>query len=139
MTRRLPALLLLPAAVAVASGHVGDNNTHFRGEAGPYTIQVVVRHPGVVPGLADDRRDPLQAGLLGRPPPALAHDELVAVLTDGAHDDRLEQADLLDRVHELGHRLLLEHLAGLAGVRGDRGDGQLGKVRTLHRRQLRLL
>lgn len=40
-------------AIMVTSAHVGDNNTYFRGEAGPYTVQVVVRHPGVVPGLAD--------------------------------------------------------------------------------------
>ncbi len=47
--QRLPPLL---AMALVTSAHVGDNNTHFRGSAGPYTIQVVVRHPGVVPGLA---------------------------------------------------------------------------------------
>lgn len=44
----LPVLALL-----VFSGHVGDNNTYFVGEAGPWDVQVVVRHPGVVPGLAD--------------------------------------------------------------------------------------
>jgi hypothetical protein len=36
----------------LASAHIGDNNTHFRGTAGPYPVQVVIRHPGVVPGLA---------------------------------------------------------------------------------------
>ena len=40
-------------AALLLSGHVGDTNTHFRGSAGPYTVQVVVRHPGVVPGLAN--------------------------------------------------------------------------------------
>jgi hypothetical protein len=52
---RLSCLLPILATTLgafVASGHVGDNNTHFRGQAGPYTVQVVVRHPGVVPGLA---------------------------------------------------------------------------------------
>jgi hypothetical protein len=48
--RRLALPLL---ATLLLSGHVGDTNTHFRGSAGPYTVQVVVRHPGVVPGLAD--------------------------------------------------------------------------------------
>ena len=51
MKRR--ALLLPLVAMALLTGHVGDTNTHFRGNAGPYTVQVVVRHPGVVPGLAD--------------------------------------------------------------------------------------
>lgn len=54
MTRRAPARIVAIALGALlTSAHVGDNNTHFRGPAGPYTVQVVVRHPGVVPGLAD--------------------------------------------------------------------------------------
>lgn len=51
--RRALATAALVAAALVLSGHIGDNNTHYRGPAGPYTVQVVVRHPGVVPGLAD--------------------------------------------------------------------------------------
>jgi hypothetical protein len=39
--------------VVLFAAHIGDPNVHFRGPAGPYTVQVVVRHPGVVPGLAD--------------------------------------------------------------------------------------
>lgn len=54
LPRRRPALLaILLLAALVTSGHIGDSNTHFRGEAGPYTVRVTVRHPGVVPGLAD--------------------------------------------------------------------------------------
>jgi hypothetical protein len=45
--------LALGLALLVTSAHVGDRNTHFRGAAGPYEVHVVVRHPGVVPGLAD--------------------------------------------------------------------------------------
>jgi hypothetical protein len=41
------------ACVLLAAAHIGDHNAHYRGPAGPYTVQVVVRHPGVVPGLAD--------------------------------------------------------------------------------------
>lgn len=46
-------VLAVAAALVVTSAHIGDNNTHYRGPAGPYTVQVLVRHPGVVPGLAD--------------------------------------------------------------------------------------
>jgi hypothetical protein len=47
----LPAFVVL--AALASSAHVGDTNTHFRGDAGDWTVQVVIRHPGVVPGLAD--------------------------------------------------------------------------------------
>ena len=40
-------------AVAVSLAHVGSPDTIFEGQAGPYPIRVVVRTPGVVPGLAD--------------------------------------------------------------------------------------
>ena len=51
--RRLGRFLLLAAVVAVASAHVGSPDTVFEGAAGPYAVRVVVRLPGVVPGLAD--------------------------------------------------------------------------------------
>ena len=41
------------AAVAFSLGHVGSPDTIFEGQAGPYPVRVVVRTPGVVPGLAD--------------------------------------------------------------------------------------
>lgn len=44
-----PALLL----ALLLSAHIGDDNTYFTGFAGPWSVQVTVRHPGVVPGLAD--------------------------------------------------------------------------------------
>ena len=48
--------LLRSAAVStllvVASGHVGSPDTWFEGQAGPYPVRVVVKLPGVVPGLA---------------------------------------------------------------------------------------
>ena len=36
----------------VASAHVGSPDTHFEGSAGPYPVRVIIRTPGVVPGLA---------------------------------------------------------------------------------------
>jgi hypothetical protein len=35
------------------SAHIGSPDTWFVGTAGPYPVQVVVRAPGVIPGLAD--------------------------------------------------------------------------------------
>jgi hypothetical protein len=51
--RRLCGAAFAACTALVAAAHIGDTNTHFRGPAGPYTVQVIVRHPGVVPGLAD--------------------------------------------------------------------------------------
>ncbi|HEX9393177.1 MAG TPA: hypothetical protein VF923_00920, partial [Gemmatimonadales bacterium] len=53
MMRALGRFLLLTAVVAVASAHVGSPDTVFEGAAGPYSVRVVVRLPGVVPGLAE--------------------------------------------------------------------------------------
>ncbi len=36
----------------VAFAHVGSPDTYFEGVAGPYPVRVIVRSPGVVPGLA---------------------------------------------------------------------------------------
>ena len=67
--------------------HVGTSNAYFEGGAGPYTIRVIVRTPGVIPGLADitiritggDGVEqvsvrPLRSdvGLNGAPPPEVA-------------------------------------------------------------------
>src|ERR1043166_3061767 len=41
------------AAIAlVAAAHVGSPDTFFEGAAGPYPVRVIVKSPGVVPGLA---------------------------------------------------------------------------------------
>ncbi len=42
----------LAAAGAVAYAHVGTSNAYFDGAAGPYRVRVIVRTPGVIPGLA---------------------------------------------------------------------------------------
>lgn len=50
--RRFLLALGLTAVVLGVSGHVGSPDTWFQGNAGPYPVRVVVRLPGVVPGLA---------------------------------------------------------------------------------------
>jgi len=44
------AFLFLPSLLFA---HIGDQNVFFEGHAGPYPIRVVVRPPGVIPGLAE--------------------------------------------------------------------------------------
>jgi len=43
-------ILFLPL---LAHAHIGDQNVFFEGNAGPYPVRVVVRPPGVIPGLAE--------------------------------------------------------------------------------------
>ncbi len=46
------ATVVLAAVGVFTSGHLGSPDTWFQGNAGPYPVRVVVRLPGVVPGLA---------------------------------------------------------------------------------------
>ena len=81
------AAALLLALPAVLAAHVGTSNAYFDGGAGPYGIRVIVRTPGVIPGLAQatvrivtgdgvERVTvrPLRSdvGLAGAPPPDIA-------------------------------------------------------------------
>ena len=84
--------------------------------------QRLLERGGVV-GLADERRDGLEADPPGRPPAALARDQLVLVVADRAHQHRLEHADLADRVGERAERLLVEVVPRLEPVRPDRRHG----------------
>src|SRR5438309_157906 len=52
MKRTIGRLLTLGAVVLAASAHIGSPNTYFEGAAGSYPVRVIVRSPGVVPGLA---------------------------------------------------------------------------------------
>ncbi|HEV2749330.1 MAG TPA: hypothetical protein VGV12_02275 [Gemmatimonadales bacterium] len=52
MTRRGLRLAAVGAIVLISSAHVGSPDTYFEGTAGPYPVRVIVRSPGVVPGLA---------------------------------------------------------------------------------------
>ncbi len=83
----LLAGVLAAAGGVIASAHVGTSNAYFDGAAGPYGVRVIVRTPGVIPGLAQvtvrildgegvDRVTvrPLRSdvGLEGAPPPDAA-------------------------------------------------------------------
>src|SRR2546428_1051769 len=52
MTGRGLRLGALVGIALVASAHVGSPDTYFEGAAGAYPVRVIVRNPGVVPGLA---------------------------------------------------------------------------------------
>ena len=52
MRGRSHRLLLFAALALLTSAHVGSPDTYFEGAAGPYPVRVIVRTPGVVPGLA---------------------------------------------------------------------------------------
>ena len=79
--------VLISVVASSAHAHVGTSNAYFDGAAGPYGVRVIVRTPGVIPGLAqatvrvpggeDVERvtvRPLRAdvGLEGAPPPDVA-------------------------------------------------------------------
>lgn len=51
--RSVVAIALLFFAAFSAPAHIGSPDVYFEGNAGPYPIRVVVRPPGVVPGLAE--------------------------------------------------------------------------------------
>jgi hypothetical protein len=84
---RIVAAAAALGTLLVASAHVGTSNAYFEGVAGPYPVRVIVRTPGVIPGLAQisvrvtgDAQPrvvtvrPLRwdAGLEGAPPPDTA-------------------------------------------------------------------
>ncbi len=52
MTGRAGRLAAVAVIALIASAHVGSPDTYFEGSAGPYPVRVIVRTPGVVPGLA---------------------------------------------------------------------------------------
>ena len=53
MSRRFGSTLLVAAVALVSAAHVGSPDTVFQGLAGPYEVRVIVRPPGIVPGLAE--------------------------------------------------------------------------------------
>ncbi len=88
-------------------------------------LAVQVLHQGLlqrqhVVHRAHHHRDGRQPGPLGRPPPPLAGDQLVALVPDLSHEDRLQDAQLGDRRGQGGQRLLVEVGARLMWVGGDR-------------------
>jgi hypothetical protein len=53
LARRLAATFSAAAGMALLAAHVGSPNVFYEGSAGPYPVRVVVRTPGVIPGLAE--------------------------------------------------------------------------------------
>ena len=79
-------------------------------------------------GVADHRRHLLQAGLLRGAPAALAGDQLVAAVVQGADEERLDDAAALDRGGKAGQRVRVELGARLVRVRLDQPDRQLAQI-----------
>ncbi|HSY81697.1 MAG TPA: hypothetical protein VK807_08045 [Gemmatimonadaceae bacterium] len=53
MIARIGRAAGLALAVLVCSAHVGSPDVYYEGNAGPYPVLVIVRLPGVVPGVAE--------------------------------------------------------------------------------------
>lgn len=84
--RKRVCTFLLAIAPLVCCGHIGSPNVVFEGRAGSYPVRVIIKPPGVVPGLAEisvrvqgagpHRVTVLpvhwRAGLQGAPPPDVA-------------------------------------------------------------------
>lgn len=51
--RTVRAVGIAGSLIVLLAAHIGSPDTWFVGTAGPYPVQVVVRAPGVIPGLAD--------------------------------------------------------------------------------------
>src|SRR2546421_4435433 len=77
MTGRGLRLGALVGIALVASAHVGSPDTYFEGAAGPYPVRVIVRNPGVVPGLAQ-----ITVRLLAPPPRAVRRVLVLPVFWD---------------------------------------------------------
>lgn len=52
LLRAIP-LVFFVLSTWMADAHIGDQNVFFEGDAGPYPVRVIVRPPGVIPGLAE--------------------------------------------------------------------------------------
>jgi hypothetical protein len=53
MSRRPAILSGIATLLLSTSAHIGSPDTWFQGMAGPYPVRILVRSPGVIPGLAD--------------------------------------------------------------------------------------
>jgi hypothetical protein len=82
----------------------------------------------VVRCVPHDGRDGGQAGGRGRAPTPFAHDQLVFVVRGRPHDNGLQNAELADRVGQLGQRVLIEDGPGLPRVSPNRADRELQKL-----------
>jgi hypothetical protein len=92
-----------------------------------------------VVGGAHHRRHDGEAGPPSGAPPALAGDELVLLIAGGAHEHRLQHADLADRRRQLRERLFVEVHTRLVGVGDDAPDRNVLQSRLIahhHRRHI---
>ena len=78
-----------------------------------YVLDQGDRHGGAVRHLTHHARHLPQLCHLRRPPAALAGNDLVALITDRPHHDRLDHALGADRIGKLGQRLRIDVLARL--------------------------
>jgi len=53
LIRRVSILASTAALALTTAAHIGSPDTWFEGMAGPYAVRILVRSPGVIPGLAD--------------------------------------------------------------------------------------
>jgi len=53
VTKALLVAAALFVVATTASAHLGSPDVYFQGNAGPYSMLVVVRMPRVIPGVAD--------------------------------------------------------------------------------------
>ena len=51
--RVLKVVLAIVFSGLIAQAHIGEQNIFFEGIAGPYPVRIVIRPPGVIPGLAE--------------------------------------------------------------------------------------
>ena len=51
--KKILSILILLGCTSLSIAHVGSLNVFYEGKAGTYPIRVIIRPPGVVPGLAE--------------------------------------------------------------------------------------
>ena len=133
-----PGELVLRAPEVVEQLPIGRGLLEWVELRAVQVLQERVPQHRVVLGVLDDRGDRGQSGDLRCAKSPLPHDELVCrsgvvASRRPADDHRLKDADLGDRVDQLGQLVLVEDGPGLARVRADRGDREFGEYRARNR------
>ena len=94
-TRRASSSLERPSS-STRAAQARASSTGLRSSRTMFSISAACSRSASL-GVADDRRHLLEAGLLGGAPAALAGDQLVAAVGEGADEQRLDDAAGLDR------------------------------------------
>lgn len=89
----------------------------------------------IVGGLPDDGRNVIQPSALARTPAPFAHNELVALTSQAAHHDRLQQSYLRDGRRQLVKRILVKRPPRLPRVRRNSVNSHFFEVSPSHRPQ----